>query len=342
MSEQCKHYFGNLNGDEKIDNVKCDHCGMTYYQFMSREISYWKQEYIELRTKQAIINNELKNQIDHRVKTEQQLQAHNALLVKALKKAGTYIVQREQFGGKIYDQLLEDISNALLTTPKEALLAAEAKDKEIEQLRKITQWAEPSTKAMEEALGEQQEIFAYGGTIRRCIDCGTPVFGGPTQCSFCVGKKVGAARSKAAETHIKALRAYNARLLRAVKWMKSIGEHFAYKAPEQIDACKLVGAMSETAKDALAGSPTDALNWTEQLIASVVFVVDTFKHDMTQGYVTKDKQFAVDILSKALASNPKEITGAVTKLVTALEEALHHDYITPELHEALREYRGMK
>lgn len=43
MSE-CKHYFSNWTGNGKIDDVKCDNCGMTYYQFLLREIGIWQQE----------------------------------------------------------------------------------------------------------------------------------------------------------------------------------------------------------------------------------------------------------------------------------------------------------
>ncbi len=41
-------------------------------------------------------------------------------------------------------------------------------------------------------------------------------------------------------------------LLKAVEWMKSIGDFFKYKAPEQIDATKLVASMYATAEEALA------------------------------------------------------------------------------------------
>lgn len=40
-------------------------------------------------------------------------------------------------------------------------------------------------------------------------------------------------------------------LIKAVEWMKSTGKYFAYKAPEQIDATKLISAMCATADDAL-------------------------------------------------------------------------------------------
>ena len=46
---KCKHYFSNLKDDCKIDNVKCDHCGISYYQFLMLEIMYWKQENATLR-----------------------------------------------------------------------------------------------------------------------------------------------------------------------------------------------------------------------------------------------------------------------------------------------------
>lgn len=58
MSE-CKHYFGNLKDDDKIDNVKCDHCGMTYYQFMGREIGYWKKEVANLRAQVGVMRGAL-------------------------------------------------------------------------------------------------------------------------------------------------------------------------------------------------------------------------------------------------------------------------------------------
>lgn len=68
---------------------------------------------------------------------------------------------------------------------------------DLERLCKITQWAEPNTEAMKRILGDKQECFAYGCTIRACIDCGTPVYGGPTRCSYCVGKLVGAEKAEA-------------------------------------------------------------------------------------------------------------------------------------------------
>lgn len=57
MSE-CKHYFSNLKDDYKIDNVKCDHCGMTYYQFLMQEILFWKKKESDLRAKLAKANLE--------------------------------------------------------------------------------------------------------------------------------------------------------------------------------------------------------------------------------------------------------------------------------------------
>jgi hypothetical protein len=44
---------------------------------------------------------------------------------------------------------------------------------------------EPTREEMEAALGAKAEAFAYGGTIRRCIDCRAPVFGGPTRGASC-------------------------------------------------------------------------------------------------------------------------------------------------------------
>ena len=48
------------------------------------------------------------------------------------------------------------------------------------------QQREPTANEMERALGNQQETFFDGWTIRRCIDCGQPVAGGPTRCTRCV------------------------------------------------------------------------------------------------------------------------------------------------------------
>lgn len=51
-------------------------------------------------------------------------------------------------------------------------------------------WAHrlPLREEMEVELAGRDEYFAFGGTIRRCIDCRTPVFGGPTRCERCVGR----------------------------------------------------------------------------------------------------------------------------------------------------------
>ena len=46
---------------------------------------------------------------------------------------------------------------------------------------------EPTREEMEIALGVSDEAF-LGGTIRRCIDCREPVFGGPTRCTLCVAR----------------------------------------------------------------------------------------------------------------------------------------------------------
>lgn len=61
----------------------------------------------------------------------------------------------------------------------------------LKRMHNIARTYEPSTELMEKALGDAKEIFASGGTIRRCIDCNTPVFGGPTRCSYCAGKITG-------------------------------------------------------------------------------------------------------------------------------------------------------
>jgi hypothetical protein len=44
---------------------------------------------------------------------------------------------------------------------------------------------EPSDREMEAALGDLSETFYEGWTVRRCIDCRTPVAGGPTRCMRC-------------------------------------------------------------------------------------------------------------------------------------------------------------
>lgn len=46
---------------------------------------------------------------------------------------------------------------------------------------------EPTRDEMEAALGDKDEAF-LGGTVRRCIDCRTPIFGGPTRCLRCAGR----------------------------------------------------------------------------------------------------------------------------------------------------------
>lgn len=44
---------------------------------------------------------------------------------------------------------------------------------------------EPTREEMERALGEGDEAFVNGWTVRRCIDCNMPVAGGPTRCVPC-------------------------------------------------------------------------------------------------------------------------------------------------------------
>jgi hypothetical protein len=44
---------------------------------------------------------------------------------------------------------------------------------------------EPTEAEMFHALGDKQETFLNGWTIRRCMDCGKPVAGGPTRCVLC-------------------------------------------------------------------------------------------------------------------------------------------------------------
>lgn len=58
----------------------------------------------------------------------------------------------------------------------------------------------------------------------------------------------------AANTTLQQAEARAAALRKAVEWMKQIGDYFEYKAPEQIDGCRLIGAMSATAKDALGNA----------------------------------------------------------------------------------------
>jgi Zn-finger protein len=55
---------------------------------------------------------------------------------------------------------------------------------EIEKLR----LREPTRLEMLKALGDKDETFYDGWTVRRCVDCGLPVAGGPTRCDYCAGK----------------------------------------------------------------------------------------------------------------------------------------------------------
>lgn len=43
----------------------------------------------------------------------------------------------------------------------------------------------PTVEQMNIALGDCEECFTLGGTIRRCRVCSTPTFGGPTLCERC-------------------------------------------------------------------------------------------------------------------------------------------------------------
>lgn len=44
---------------------------------------------------------------------------------------------------------------------------------------------DPTIEQMKAALGDRDETFALGGTIRRCRVCTNPTFGGPTLCDRC-------------------------------------------------------------------------------------------------------------------------------------------------------------
>jgi protein-arginine kinase activator protein McsA len=53
---KCNHYFSNLQEDCKIDNVKCDNCGMTYYQFILQEIVNWKNKIRQSHDRERALN----------------------------------------------------------------------------------------------------------------------------------------------------------------------------------------------------------------------------------------------------------------------------------------------
>lgn len=59
-----------------------------------------------------------------------------------------------------------------------------------------------------------------------------------------------------AAERIRRISAQAAALRRAVEWMKTTGEYFRYKAPEQIDGNRLVAVMFATAEDALGKAAT--------------------------------------------------------------------------------------
>jgi hypothetical protein len=63
----------------------------------------------------------------------------------------------------------------------EAALARPPADSELDRLR----MREPRREEMEAALGEANEAFYEGWTIRRCRHCRIPVAGGPTACEVC-------------------------------------------------------------------------------------------------------------------------------------------------------------
>lgn len=54
---------------------------------------------------------------------------------------------------------------------------------EVERLRQ----REPTKDEMEAVLGDSAEAFLEG-TIRRCVDCREPIFGGPSRCVRCVAR----------------------------------------------------------------------------------------------------------------------------------------------------------
>jgi rubrerythrin len=58
---------------------------------------------------------------------------------------------------------------------------ADRAEAEVARLRR----REPGREEMLTALGEQEETFYDGWTVRRCRHCGTPVAGGPTACVRC-------------------------------------------------------------------------------------------------------------------------------------------------------------
>jgi hypothetical protein len=63
----------------------------------------------------------------------------------------------------------------------DAALARPPADSELDRLR----MREPRREEMEAALGEANEAFYEGWTIRRCRHCRIPVAGGPTACEVC-------------------------------------------------------------------------------------------------------------------------------------------------------------
>ena len=63
----------------------------------------------------------------------------------------------------------------------EAAIANPPADSELDRLR----MREPRREEMEAALGEANEAFYEGWTIRRCRHCRIPVAGGPTACEVC-------------------------------------------------------------------------------------------------------------------------------------------------------------
>lgn len=107
--------------------------------------------------------------------------------------------------------------------------------------------------AMEMALGPNRQVFAYGSTIRRCLDCSVPVQGGPTRCASCANGSSGIGQG-VTETPLRFKgKTYDSVSGHAQALAKPLQAKADFDLREKVvDACRIVVAFSDVRKVAPA------------------------------------------------------------------------------------------
>lgn len=90
--------------------------------------------------------------------------------------------------------------------------------------------------------------------------------------------------------------------------------------------------MIATIREALAkwgnAAPAPAAQLPSDFIGNVRFVYETFRRDIEQGYVTKDKQFAVSLLGKALECMATQADGPTIDLMHESYQQIINAYVS--------------